>query len=83
MPSHPEGINGKELVKIMMNKHGVTITGGQDDYLGRIIRIGHLGYFGDFDIIVTLSALEMTLAELGYDFEPGSGIKAAEAVLMA
>ncbi|MDR2035647.1 MAG: alanine--glyoxylate aminotransferase family protein [Coriobacteriales bacterium] len=79
----PEGIDGKELVKIMKNKHGVTIAGGQDEYTGRIIRIGHLGYFDDFDIIVTLSALEMALTELGYEFEPGSGIKAAESVLMA
>jgi aspartate aminotransferase-like enzyme len=79
----PEGIDGKKLVSIMKNKHGVTIAGGQEQYLGRIFRIGHLGYFGDFDIITTLAALEMTLQELEYDFEPGSGIKAAEAVLMA
>ncbi len=45
-------------------------------------RVGHLGYFGEFDIITCLAALEMTLAELGYDFERGSGIKAAEAVFM-
>jgi aspartate aminotransferase-like enzyme len=78
----PEGIDGKKLVSLMKNKHGVTIAGGQDDYAGRIFRVGHLGYFGDFDIITTLAALEMSLVELGYDFEPGSGIKAAEAVLM-
>ncbi|MDR0350543.1 MAG: alanine--glyoxylate aminotransferase family protein [Coriobacteriales bacterium] len=78
----PEGIDGKKLVSTLKNKHGVTIAGGQDDYAGRIFRVGHLGYFGDFDIITTLAALEMTLQELGYDFEPGSGIKAAEAVLM-
>lgn len=79
----PEGVDGKELVKIMKNKYGVTIAGGQDDYAGRIIRIGHLGYFGDFDIVTTLVALEMTLSQLGYAFEPGAGVKAAEAVLMA
>jgi len=78
----PEGIDGKKLVNLMKNKHGVTVAGGQDDYAGRIFRVGHLGYFGDFDIITTLAALEMSLAELGYEFEPGSGIKAAEAVLM-
>jgi aspartate aminotransferase-like enzyme len=78
----PEGIDGKQLVNIMKNKHGVTIAGGQDDYAGRIFRIGHLGYFGDFDIITTLAALEMTLIELGYKFDPGTGIKAAELVLI-
>jgi aspartate aminotransferase-like enzyme len=78
----PEGVDGKAIVKIMKDKHGVTIAGGQDDYAGKIIRIGHLGYFGDFDIIVTLAALEMTLAELGYEFERGAGIRAAETVFM-
>jgi len=78
----PEGVDGKAIVKILKDKHGITIAGGQDDYAGRIFRIGHLGYFGDFDIITTLAALEMTLSELGYEFERGAGIKAAEAVFM-
>jgi len=78
----PEGVDGKAIVKILKSKHGITIAGGQDDYAGRIFRIGHLGYFGDFDIITTLAALEMTLAELGYDFERGAGIVAAETVFM-
>lgn len=78
----PEGVDGKAIVKILKDKYGVTIAGGQDDYAGRIFRIGHLGYFGEFDIITTLAALEMTLAELGYAFERGAGISAAEAVFM-
>jgi serine---pyruvate transaminase len=78
----PEGVDGKQVVKIMKDRYGVTIAGGQDDYTGKIIRIGHLGYFGEFDIITTLAALEMTLAQLGYQFERGCGIKAAEAVFM-
>jgi serine---pyruvate transaminase len=78
----PEGVDGKAIVKTMKDRYGVTIAGGQDDYVGRIIRIGHLGYFGEFDIITTLAALEMTLAGLGYEFERGAGIKAAETVFM-
>jgi aspartate aminotransferase-like enzyme len=78
----PEGIDGKSIVKIMKNKYGVTIAGGQDDYEGRIFRVGHLGYFGEFDIITTLAALEMTLTELGYAFQRGAGVTAAEAVFM-
>ena len=78
----PEGIDGKKIVSILKNKYGVTIAGGQDDYVGKIIRIGHLGYFGEFDIITTLAALEMTLAELGYEFTRGAGVIAAESVFM-
>jgi len=78
----PEGVDGKAIVKMMKDSYGVTIAGGQDDYAGRIFRVGHLGYFGEFDIITTLAALEMTLARLGYEFERGAGIKAAEAVFM-
>ncbi|GAB4280722.1 MAG: alanine--glyoxylate aminotransferase family protein [Coriobacteriia bacterium] len=78
----PEGVDGKAVVKTMKEKYGVTIAGGQEQYAGRIFRIGHLGYFGEFDIITTLAALEMTLAELGYEFERGAGIRAAEAVFM-
>lgn len=79
----PEGIDGKVLVKLMSSKHGITIAGGQDDYAGRIIRIGHLGYFDRFDILTTLAALEMCLAELGAEIELGTAVKAAEQVFMS
>ena len=78
----PEGVDGKAIVKTMKDRYGVTIAGGQDDYTGRIFRVGHLGYFGEFDIIITLAALEMTLAGLGYEFTRGAGIVAAQAVFM-
>jgi aspartate aminotransferase-like enzyme len=78
----PEGVDGKKIVSILKNTYGITIAGGQDDYAGRIFRVGHLGYFGEFDIITTLAGLEMTLAELGYEFQRGSGIAAAQAVFM-
>jgi aspartate aminotransferase-like enzyme len=64
----------------MRIKYGVTIAGGQGKITGKIIRIGHLGYVGMFDVITAVSALEMTLADLGYDFEIGAGITAAQKV---
>ena len=74
----PEGIEAKEITKIMRVKYGVTITGGQGKLTGKIIRIGNLGYCGIFDVIIAISALEITLKELGYEFEPGSGVAEAE-----
>jgi len=78
----PDGIDAKELTKTMRVKYGVTIAGGQGKLSGKIIRIGHLGYFGMFDSIIVISALEMTLKELGYKFEVGSGITEAERIFM-
>jgi len=77
----PAGIDGVQLVKTMQGKYMAYIAGGQDPYRGKIFRIAHLGYMGGFDIIIALSALEMTLSELGYDFESGSSLKAAEDIL--
>jgi aspartate aminotransferase-like enzyme len=77
----PAGIDGIQLVKTMQGKYMAYIAGGQDPHKGKIFRIAHLGYMGGFDIITALSALEMTLSELGYDFESGSSLKAAESIL--
>ncbi len=74
----PEGISAKDITKIMREKYGVTIAGGQGKLAGKIIRIGHLGYFGMFDVIISISALEMALKELGFEFEVGSGITEAQ-----
>ena len=78
----PEGISGGDIVKCMNRVHGVIIAGGQDRLKGKIFRIGHVGYFNFFDMVVALSALEMTLAELGYSLELGSGVAAAEKVYL-
>ncbi|AIY88709.1 MULTISPECIES: serine-pyruvate aminotransferase [unclassified Thermotoga] len=76
----PEGIDGKQIPKIMRDKYGVSIAGGQGKLKGKIFRIAHLGYMSPFDTITAISALEFTLKELGYEFELGAGVKAAEAV---
>ncbi len=75
----PEGIEWKIFNKILKGKYGITIAGGQDDYAGKIFRISHLGYYDELDMMTMLSALEMTLSECGYEFELGSGLRAAQA----
>lgn len=79
----PEGVDGQEIVSIMREKRGITIAGGQGKLKGRIFRISHMGYVDAHDIIATISALELTLRELGYVFDLGAGVRAAEDVLMS
>ena len=45
----------------MRDSYGITIAGGQNQLKGKIARIAHCGYFGAFDIVTTIAALEMTL----------------------
>jgi aspartate aminotransferase-like enzyme len=75
----PSGIDGSAVVKQMRTRYGITIAGGQDHLKGKIVRIAHIGYFSEFDIITAVSGLEMTLSDLGYGIRPGSGVAAAQA----
>jgi aspartate aminotransferase-like enzyme len=78
----PDGVEWKKFNKILKEKYGITIAGGQEEFAGKIFRISHLGYYDELDMVAMLSALEMALAECGYSFEPGIGIRAAQASFM-
>ncbi len=75
----PAGIDGQEVVKVLRGL-GVTIAGGQDHVKGKIFRLAHLGYAGDFDVLTGLAALETALAKLGYDLAGRSGVAAAREI---
>jgi serine---pyruvate transaminase len=78
----PESIDGAAVPKTMRDRFGATIAGGQGRLKGRIARIAHCGYFGAFDIVVTIAAFEMTLRELGHEAELGAGVAAAQRVFL-
>ncbi|MGI9048961.1 MAG: alanine--glyoxylate aminotransferase family protein, partial [Rubrobacteraceae bacterium] len=76
----PEGVDGKELVRMMFREHGIQVAGGQGPMTGRIFRIGHCGYFDAFDIISTIAAAELALEALDHPVELGKGVGAAQRV---
>jgi aspartate aminotransferase-like enzyme len=77
----PRGIDGEAVVRGYARSHNITIAGGQGEMKGQIFRLGHMGYVGDFDVIVALSALEQVLTELGHPVDLGASIGAAQKVL--
>jgi aspartate aminotransferase-like enzyme len=77
----PDGIDGVILIRLMHEKYRAYIAGAQAPHKGEFFRIAHLGYMGGFDIITALSAVEMTLSELGYDLEAGTSVSAAQNIL--
>ncbi len=78
----PQGIDGEKLVKTMRDTYGVTIAGGQSELKGKVVRIAHMGFIEEFDIIVGISCLEKVLKQMGYKFEMGAGVKAAQEVFL-
>lgn len=79
----PAEVDGGLVPKLLRDKYGITANGGQAQLKGKILRIAHCGYFGPFDILTSLSGLEMVLAELGYQIELGAGVAAAQRVFLA
>ncbi len=77
----PEGLKSGDLVKHLRNDYGVSIAGGQGQLKGKIFRLGHVGYFDEFDIVTQVAALELGLKELGVPVEIGAGVSAAMKVL--
>ncbi|MCL6636152.1 MAG: alanine--glyoxylate aminotransferase family protein [Peptococcaceae bacterium] len=78
----PEGIPADDLRKVAKNQYGVTFAGGQSVVKGKIFRIAHMGFSDKMDVIIAISALEMSLAQLGYPVQLGAGIRAAQEVFL-
>ena len=67
---------GKAIQKLMQEKYGVIIMGGQDELQGKILRLSHFGYCDVFDVATGIGALELALQELGHPVEFGKGVGA-------
>ena len=78
----PEGVDGAKVPKLMRDKYRITVAGGQSQLKGKIVRIAHCGYFGPFDILTAVGALEMAFTELGHELELGAGVAAAQRIFL-
>jgi serine---pyruvate transaminase len=73
----PEGVDAGVVVKGLRDRFGMTIANGQGPLLGKIFRLGHIGWFDVFDITTMLAAVEIVLADLGAEIERGVAVTAA------
>ena len=74
----PDGVEYSKFNKILKQKYGMTTAGGQDHLKGKIFRVSHLGYYDEVDIVGIVAALEWTLQDLNFKFEPGAGVTAVQ-----
>jgi aspartate aminotransferase-like enzyme len=76
----PDSMDATDVVKWLKDKYGIFIAGGQAQAKGKIFRVAHMGYINEFDTLQAISAIEMALAGLGYSFDMGAGVAAAQRV---
>jgi aspartate aminotransferase-like enzyme len=77
----PAGVDGVALLSTLEKKYGLKLAGGQDQLKGKIIRLAHMGYIDQFDVLTGLAGVELALLDLGHSVEPGRGLAAAQRVL--
>jgi aspartate aminotransferase-like enzyme len=76
----PKGIDTAAVVSTMRDRYGILIGTGLDKIRTSTLRIGTMGITASPQYVLpTLSALELTLRDLGYKAEPGVGVAAAQA----
>ncbi|UOF02440.1 pyridoxal-phosphate-dependent aminotransferase family protein [Bdellovibrio reynosensis] len=63
----PQKMDGQKIRLHLEETHNITIMGGQDQAKGKIIRIGHMGYIPDEDMVRLIECLGHTLRH----FDPG------------
>ncbi|MFB6262022.1 MAG: hypothetical protein ABEL76_00160 [Bradymonadaceae bacterium] len=76
----PEDPPAGAVVDTMREAHGAVIAGGQKHLAGEIFRLGHIGFFDRSDIVDMISALELSLDELGYPIGEGRAVETAQSV---
>ncbi|MHC4196325.1 MAG: pyridoxal-phosphate-dependent aminotransferase family protein [Planctomycetota bacterium] len=78
----PDGIDGTAFTKNLRDKYGVSIAGGQAEMKGKILRVTHVGYMNDFDILTAIAAIEKGLHDSGYPVDAGKGVATAQRLLI-
>ena len=77
----PAGIDTAAVVTQMRDRYGILIGTGLEKIRTTTLRVGHMGITSSpMYVLPTLSAIEMTLRDLGYRAEPGAGVSSAQAI---
>jgi aspartate aminotransferase-like enzyme len=77
----PDGVDGKTLMTKLEKDYGVKLADGQDALKGKILRLAHMGYIDQWDVLAAVASLELALLEMGYGVEIGAGVAAFQQAL--
>lgn len=76
----PANIDSTALLAKLESKYGLKLANGQDNLKGKILRLAHMGYIDQFDILAAIAGVELVLKDMGHAIEVGAGLAAAQKV---
>ncbi|MCM8786286.1 MAG: alanine--glyoxylate aminotransferase family protein [Candidatus Omnitrophica bacterium] len=79
----PENIDGDQLLKFIRKNYGISFAPGQDKLKGKIVRISHLGWQDEFDVLTAINAFGVGLEKFGYKVDIGKGLEKAKEILFS
>lgn len=80
----PDGVDDARLRGRLLEGFNIEIAGGLADLKGKIWRVGLMGLSATSSAVLQLlGAMEVVLAEQGFKFQPGTGVAAAEKVIVS
>ncbi|AES98349.1 serine-glyoxylate aminotransferase-like protein [Medicago truncatula] len=78
----PPNIDSGEIVSRAWKRCNLSLGGGLNKVAGKVFRIGHVGHLNELQLLGCLAGVEMTLKDVGYPVQLGSGVAAASAYLL-
>lgn len=72
----PAGVDVSKLVKHMQSRYHIQIGKGLGDYSNDLVRIAHMGYCYEEDMIQCIAVLEAAMVDLGWRDSAGAGVQA-------
>ncbi len=78
----PEKVQLSSFLKGMLERKVVVAGGLYPEIRDKYFRVGHMGPVNANDVIAITAAIERTLYDLGFEIELGSGVRAAQEVLV-
>ena len=72
----PAGVDVAKLVKHMQERYRIQIGKGLGDYANDLIRIAHMGYCYEEDMLQCIAVLEASMVDLGWKETAGTGVQA-------
>ncbi len=80
----PDGVTDAQIRQAARHLFGVAFSGGRNETLGKLIRIGHMGVVAEpIYATIAITALGGALNHIGHKVDVGAGMEAAMAVIEA